>query len=269
MFHRSLREFGTDVIGLFNDQLHDKKNQFVVAALVSVREIETTDLSIITAANLEFQSLRRSGSEFKLDGYNMLFSRLVVLLNLPEPCTHGEARLFDPDGKIRKTLCQDRYLKYINARHDIHFLEKMKHEFYNTFGPNEKYVICMFSHFLPCTDPRHLCSRVLCEFATKHKEQLIVSYQHVWYFSANRNKAWNLMRRNDNIYCMHAKDVCFNPKIQLPGINIEDTIDKWLDDDEDISRFISLAKRFQKRTSICRQNRKEKKKQMSWKPDLI
>jgi hypothetical protein len=47
-----------------NDQLHDKKKQFVVAALVSVREIETTDLSIITAANLEFQSLRRSGSEF-------------------------------------------------------------------------------------------------------------------------------------------------------------------------------------------------------------
>jgi hypothetical protein len=53
-------EFGTDVIGLFNDQLHDKKKQFVVAALVSVREIETTDLSIITAANLEFQSLHRS-----------------------------------------------------------------------------------------------------------------------------------------------------------------------------------------------------------------
>jgi adenylyl- and sulfurtransferase ThiI len=49
------------------DQLHDKKKQFVVAALVSVREIETTDLSIITAANLEFQSLHRSGSEFKLD----------------------------------------------------------------------------------------------------------------------------------------------------------------------------------------------------------
>ena len=77
------------------------------------------------------------------------------------------------------------------------------------------------------------------------------------------------MRRNDNIYCMHAKDVCFNPKIQLAGINIEDTIDEWLDDDEDISSFSRLVKRFQKRTSICRQNRKEKKKQMSWKPDLI
>jgi hypothetical protein len=46
------------------------------------------------------------------------------------------------------------------------------------------------------------------------------------------------MRRNDNIYCMHAKDVCFTPKIQLPGINIEDTIDEWLDNDEDISSFI-------------------------------
>jgi hypothetical protein len=43
------QEFGTDVIGLFNDQLHDQTKQFVVAALVSVREIETTDLSIITA----------------------------------------------------------------------------------------------------------------------------------------------------------------------------------------------------------------------------
>jgi hypothetical protein len=38
MFHRSLREFGTDVIGLFNDELHDQTKQFVVAALVSVRE---------------------------------------------------------------------------------------------------------------------------------------------------------------------------------------------------------------------------------------
>jgi hypothetical protein len=69
----------------------------------------------------------------------MLFSRLVVLLNLPEPYTHGEARLFDPDGKIRKTIYQDRYLKYINARHDINFLGKMKHEFYNTFGAYSKY----------------------------------------------------------------------------------------------------------------------------------
>ena len=256
------------MIGLFNDQLHNKKKQFVVAALVSVREIETTDLSIITAASLKFQSLRRSGREYKLDGYYMLFSRLVVLLNLTEPCTHREARLFNPDGKIRKTICQDRYLKYINARHDIHFLKQMKHEFYNTFGQNEKYVICMFSYFVPCTEPKHLCSWVLCEFATKHKEELIVSYYHVWNGS-NPNNAWNLMRRNDNIYYMHATDVCFTPKIQLPGMDIEDTIDEWLDDDEDISSFSRLVKRFQKRTSICRENRKEKKKQKSWKPDLI
>lgn len=270
IFHRSLREFGTDVIGLFNDQLHDKENkQFVVAALFSVREVETTDLSIITAANLKFQSLLRSGREFKLDGYYMLFSRLVVLLNLPEPDTHGEARLFDPDGKIRKTICQDQYLKHINKCHDKHFLEKMKHEFYDTFGLNEKYVICMFSYFLPCTKPKHLCSLVLCEFAKKHKEQLIVSYNHIWLFSESSNKAWNLMRRNNNIYCMHAKDVCFTPKIQLPGIDIEDTIDECLDDDEDISSFSRLVKRFQKRTSIRRENRTEKKKQKSWRTDLI
>jgi hypothetical protein len=268
MFHRSLREFGTDVIGLFNDQFHEQRKQFVVAALFSVREIETTDLSIITAANLKFQSLRRSGREFKLDGYYMLFSRLVVLLNLPGQRTHVEARLFDPDGKIRKTICQDQYVNDINACHDVHFLEKMKHDFYNTFGQNEKYVICMFSYFLPCTEPKHLCSRVLCEFATKHKEELIVSYYHVWN-GTNPNNAWNIMKRNDNIYCMHAKDVCFTPKIQLPGINIEDTIDEWLDDDKDISSFSRLVKRFQKRTSICRENRKEKKKQKSWKPDLI
>jgi hypothetical protein len=264
-----LREFGTDVIGLFNDQLHIQKNQFVVAALVSVREIESTDLSIITAANFKFQSLCRSGRELKLDKYYMLFSRLVVLLNVPEPPTHGEGRLFDPDGKIRKTICQEQNFKDIDAYHDGHFLEKMKHDFYNTIEPNEKYVICMYSHYLPCTEPEHLCSRVLCEFATKHKEQLIVSYQQPWKDSVNRYEAWDLMRGNDNIYCMHAKDVCFTPKIQLPGIIIEDTIDEWLDDDEDFSSFSRLVKRFQKRTSICRQNRKEKKKQKSWKPDLI
>ena len=37
MFQRSLREFGTDLIGVFNDQLHDQRKQFVVVALVSVR----------------------------------------------------------------------------------------------------------------------------------------------------------------------------------------------------------------------------------------
>jgi hypothetical protein len=47
----------------------------------------------------------------------MLFSRLVVLLNLPGQRTHVEARLFDPDGKIRKTICQDQYLNDINACH--------------------------------------------------------------------------------------------------------------------------------------------------------
>jgi hypothetical protein len=70
------------VIGLFNDQLHKEANQFVVAVLFSVREIETKDLSIITAANSKFQSLCRSRSEFKLDKYYMLFSRLVVLRNM-------------------------------------------------------------------------------------------------------------------------------------------------------------------------------------------
>jgi hypothetical protein len=59
------------------------------------------------------------------------------------------------------------------------------------------------------------------------------------------------MRRNNNIYCMHANDVCFTPKIQLPGINIDDNIDEWLDGDEDFSSFSRLVKRFQKRTSIC------------------
>jgi hypothetical protein len=63
------------VIGLFNDQLHDKKKQFVVAALVSVREIETTDLSIITAANLEFQSLSKRIIEFMLH----LFEKMYIM----------------------------------------------------------------------------------------------------------------------------------------------------------------------------------------------
>jgi hypothetical protein len=59
------------------------------------------------------------------------------------------------------------------------------------------------------------------------------------------------MRRNDNIYWMHAKDVCFNPKIQLPGINIEDTIDEWLDDDEDICDFQKNTKHADTKRSIA------------------
>jgi hypothetical protein len=45
--------------------------------------------------------------------------------------------------------------------------------------------------------------------------QIIVSYYNVSSSDTNSNNAWNLLRRNDNIYCMHAQDVCFNPKIQL------------------------------------------------------
>jgi hypothetical protein len=77
--------------------LHLSEKIFIMTC--SVREIETTDLSIITAANLKFQSLCGTETEFKLDGYYMLFSRLVVLLNLPEPYTQQEQRqqtaLFD------------------------------------------------------------------------------------------------------------------------------------------------------------------------------
>jgi hypothetical protein len=80
-------------------------------------------------------------------------------------------RLFDHDGEIRKTICQD-FTADADDDDDVHFLEEMKSDFYDTFGSNEKYVICMFSHYLPCTDPEHLCSRVLCEFATQHNEQL-------------------------------------------------------------------------------------------------
>jgi hypothetical protein len=80
---------------------------------------------------------------------------------LHEPRTHGEGRLFDHDGKIRKTICQDQYLNDINACHHVDVLEKMKYDFHGTFKGNEKYVICMFSHYLPCTEPEHLCSRVV------------------------------------------------------------------------------------------------------------
>jgi hypothetical protein len=133
----------------------------------------------------------------------MLFSRLVVLLNLPEPCTHGEARLFDPDGKIRKTLC------FSLSSMPYYDLQK------NTKHADTKRSIALYALSQIHIEPVN--TNVLGQYRVKSVRTYIL---HTF----------------DNIYCMHAKDVCFNPKIQLPGINIEDTIDKWLDDDEDISR---------------------------------
>ena len=116
---------------------------------------------------------------------------------------HGESRLFDSDGFIRDRICNSKTTK---GKDTSEFLKIMKEQFFSQFG-HKKYVIFVHSHLIPCTEPQHLCSRVLAEYFMENNDQLIVSY-HNDYHTTETNKALKIMTDpiNSDIHLL-----CINP----------------------------------------------------------
>ena len=263
-FHRSLREFGMKAMDFIEEQVPGQtRRQFVTAAIVSCREIEMEDLKCIIDANNKLNVLQTTNTKVKVHDYFLLFKRIVVILNLPSPKIHGECRLFDPHCRIRREICEIYNPSDFKQTNNIHFLNKMKQHFFQICGQWEKYVICVFTFFIPCTIPGHMCSKLLCEFATQNNEQLILSYAEVHNLT-NPKIAWSDMKNCENLYCMHSKDVHFISVVDLPLTDINETIEAWLFDDEDYPECSRLVRRFAKRTSKRKLYRTCKEKHTTW-----
>lgn len=262
-FHRSLKDFGMKAMCFIDAKIPgEPKRQFVAAAIVSYREIEMEDLKCISDAEEALERLQITNRKVNINSYYLLFGRVIVILNLPSPKIHGEARLFDNDWNIREQISDSAYppgpvSKLLNG---TKLFDKMKYHFYCTFHQGEQYVICVFSFFIPCTVPGHMCAQLLGEFATRENEQLIVSYCEVHNLT-NPKLAWQFLRNNNNVYCLHPKDVCFVKKDFLLGIDIELTIEQWLGDNEDFPECNKMVRRFTKRSSKSKFYRTERKKQ--------
>lgn len=263
-FHRSLREFGMKAMDFIEEQVPGQtRREFVTAAIVSCREIEMEDLKCIIDANNKLNILQTTNKKVKVHDYFLLFKRVVVILNLPSPKIHGECRLFDPHCRIRREICEIDNPSEFKQTNNINFLNKMKHNFFQICGQWEKYVICVFTFFIPCTIPGHMCSKVLCEFATQNNEQLILSYSEVHNLT-NPKIAWSDMKTCKNVYCMHSKDMHFIAVVDIPLTDINETIEAWLFDDDDYPECSRLVRRHAKRTSKRKLYRKCKEKHNTW-----
>ncbi|CAC5370023.1 unnamed protein product [Mytilus coruscus] len=187
-------------------------NQFVCAAFVSYREMENWDIHVITEARDQLLFPDRYTINVQ-DNY-VLFNRLVLLLNLQVANTsvHGEARLLDAESKLRQEICNQHNFEHEN---NPNIFLQMEKQFVEEFGDKEKYIICMFSHYIPCTIPRHNCAELLQKYSKKHGKQIILSYDRV-FKKTNLKLARKIMKANNNVFCVppayyrHEHDECTN-----------------------------------------------------------
>ncbi|CAG2252082.1 ARMC8 [Mytilus edulis] len=163
-FLKHLKELGERLLPVFKKKVRYEMNQFVAAAIVSHKEIENEDISIIYEANRKLDVACENLSDIVQDSC-FSFNRLVVLMNTTKPARHGEARLFDPDVKIRKEILGIRAIGLMDDN-NTNFLDNLKSMFANDFKTKRlPYIMCIFSHNIPCTEQSHQCAKIIDEFA--------------------------------------------------------------------------------------------------------
>ncbi|CAC5391252.1 unnamed protein product [Mytilus coruscus] len=193
-FPKLLGDFGRDAMSMFPNM----PNQFVCAAFVSYREMENWDKKVITEARAQLLLLDRRNENIE-DNY-VLFKRLVLLLNLPVANTsvHGEARLLDSDSQLRMEICNRHNFEHEN---NPNIFLQMEKQFVEEFGDHEKYIICMFSHYMPCTIEGHKCAELIQKFSKKHGKQIILSYDRA-FDKTNLKLARKIMKDSKNVFCV-------------------------------------------------------------------
>ncbi|VDI16739.1 Hypothetical predicted protein [Mytilus galloprovincialis] len=257
---RLLRDFGRNTLPLLGRKVPFIQKQFVAATIVSFREINNQDFQVIVEPRNQVERLlARKDTDINMyENYSLYFNRIAVLLNLQEPNMHGEARLLDPMGNIKNDmgLISSEEYHYTN---DIKFLERMKYQFYQSCGRNTEYIICVFSHHVPCTLKTHQCARLINEFSKRTNEFLIVSYEDVFY-DTDEDVALNILSHYSRIFCLYPVYFCPPKKSDK---NIETYLLPWDEEEEPVCRRISRRvmravsnKRFRtekkKRKSFCR-----------------
>ncbi|VDI62595.1 Hypothetical predicted protein [Mytilus galloprovincialis] len=260
-----LRGLGLRIMNKLNSTLTEQREQFIISAIVSYKEIACRNTEVIREAEGEWECLDLDSLRF--DHYSFSFNRLVFILNHPNPCIHGEARLLDPDGKTRRQIFDRPYQEQIGKESSNNFLAVMKEQFFKQFGENEKYVLVMFSHYIPCTLPGHMCAELLSEYATRYDEQILIGYTNV-YKETNQNLSFRLMNKSDNIHCIKHKDLKLNCRKNAKETRHEadgdsDILETYLFDDEDYPNFKRMVKRFRNRSSKLKNRNREIKKRIS------
>ena len=142
LFHH-LRDFGRKSLPLFSGRVYREQGQFIVAALISTTEIEREDFRFIMEEKRTLSQKIVAAKNDTLtvyENYSLSFDRLVVLMNLPWPKTHGEARLLDPEGCLRRNICKTNCDKII----DEDYLGRMKMQFMQKFGKCETILFAYF-----------------------------------------------------------------------------------------------------------------------------
>ncbi|CAG2252087.1 unnamed protein product [Mytilus edulis] len=247
-----------------NSALKEPREQFIISAIVSYNEIACRNTEVIRQAEGEWESLNSDSLRF--DNYSLSFHRLVFILNHPNPSIHGEARLLDPDGTTRRQIFDRSYQKQIGKESSNNFLAVMKEQFFDKFGKNEKYVIIMFSHYIPCTLPGHMCSELLSEYTTRYDEQLLIGYTNV-YQETNQNLSLRLMNKSNNIHCINRKYLKLKFRNNAKETRHEhdeesELLETYLFDDEDYPNFKRMVKRFRNRSSKLKNRNREIKKRI-------
>ena len=193
--HDTVREY-TGQKELDTDKTSElKKKQFVIAAVVSSDEIRNGVYSCVENFR---EYLITCNSKPTLPQRYILRDRVVVLLNSPWNNSHGEARLFDPQGKISNNIDER-----IVPRNEKDNLSTMKENFYKVFDESEKAIILLFSFYIPCTIPNFMCSKLVGQFASDNSETLIVAYESV-FRETNRNSSYHYMTEK-NVYVVGRK----------------------------------------------------------------
>lgn len=151
-FIKSLKDFGEKSMPLFKGKVDYEMKQFVAAAIVSFDEIDQEDHGIKEEANRKLENALTTKNDSDIyHNYSLSFERLVVLMNTPRTVRHGEARLLDPSGDIRKKILKTDFNSSRIKNDETIFLNTLKESFVSKFNHN-KYIICIFSHFIPCTE---------------------------------------------------------------------------------------------------------------------
>ncbi|CAC5370005.1 unnamed protein product [Mytilus coruscus] len=130
VFPYLLRGLGRRILKQLNRTLEEPIAQFFISVIVSYSEIACRNTKVICQSEREWESLDRNMEcLWRFDQYSLSFNRLVFLLDHPNPSLHGEARLLDPDGTIRRQIYDSLYKRKIDKEKTHNFLAVMKEQF--------------------------------------------------------------------------------------------------------------------------------------------
>lgn len=160
--------------------------QILVARLCSVSEIQSSRdaLSIILQEELEkikerLDSQQETKEQLCIDRY-LLHKRMIYLPNTKatgrkKRRVHGEARLFDHDGRRRGRLGVSNPLTSAQ-----NFLDEIKKAFREEFDDKEPFRWFLYTFNIPCTSADHNCSKLIRDYVDETTEYVAIMYSNIF-----------------------------------------------------------------------------------------